>query len=232
MPLNPRPGNPFQYFPLPKLGFPSVLFLSGFPQHNPVHKIPLSDTCYMTRPIHSSDLINRTIFGDEYWSKISSPYSLLHSCLTSSLLDPNILLSTLFTNILSLHSSHNEERRNCTPIQTTGKYKILNIFNYIFLERKAGRKNSSRNDRNLLWHQSALNIFLRGIFIFLERSKLFELFHSFEEKIIILYIETSPLNLISRLDPIRRLNSIHFYSILLTSKRKSFSVFSIVIIFF
>ena len=29
----------------------------------------------------------------------------------------------------------------------------------------------SRNDRNLLWYQSALNIFLNWVFIFLERSK-------------------------------------------------------------
>ena len=113
----------------------------NFPPTQPVQKIPLSDTCYTTCPIHSSDLINRTTFGDEYWSQSSSLYSLLHSCLTSSLLDPNVLLSTLFTNILTLHSSLNEERRNFTPIQTTGKYKILNIFNYIFLERKVGRNN-------------------------------------------------------------------------------------------
>ena len=109
--------------------FSKWLFLSVFPQHNPVHKIALSDTCYTTCPIQSSDLINRTIFGDECWSQSSSLYSLLHSCLTSSLLDPNVLLSILFTNILSLHSSLNGERRNFTPIQTTVKFKIPNIFN-------------------------------------------------------------------------------------------------------
>jgi hypothetical protein len=41
-------------------------------------------------------LITRIIFGDEYRSLSSSLCSLLHSPVVSSLLGPNILLSTLF----------------------------------------------------------------------------------------------------------------------------------------
>jgi hypothetical protein len=50
------------------------------------------------------DLITR-IFGDEYRSLSSSLRSLLHSPVTPSLLGPNILLNTLFSNTLSLCSS-------------------------------------------------------------------------------------------------------------------------------
>jgi hypothetical protein len=59
----------------------------------------------MPRPSHSSRLITRIIFGDEYKSLSSCLCSLLHSPVASSLLGPNILLSTLFSNTLSLCSS-------------------------------------------------------------------------------------------------------------------------------
>jgi hypothetical protein len=50
-------------------------------------------------------LITRIIFGDEYRSLSSSLCSLLQSPVASSLLGPNILLNTLFSNTLSLCSS-------------------------------------------------------------------------------------------------------------------------------
>jgi hypothetical protein len=50
-------------------------------------------------------LMTRIIFGDEYRSLSSPLCSLLHSPVTSSLLGPNIPLSTLFSNTLSLCSS-------------------------------------------------------------------------------------------------------------------------------
>ena len=53
------------------------------------------------------DFITRTILGEEYRSLSSSLNSILHSPVTSSLLGPNILLNTLFSNTLSLHSSFN-----------------------------------------------------------------------------------------------------------------------------
>jgi hypothetical protein len=80
---------------------------SPFPQaspQNPVHAPPLTHTCYMPRPSHSSRLITRTILGEEYRSLSSSFYSVLHFPVPSSLLGPNILLNTLFSNTLSLRS--------------------------------------------------------------------------------------------------------------------------------
>ena len=87
------------------LGLPSGLFPSGFPTKTLYALLSLSPTpslslpyCYIPRPSHSSRSDNRVIFG-EYRSVISSLCSFLHSPVASS------LLSTLFTNILSLCSS-------------------------------------------------------------------------------------------------------------------------------
>jgi hypothetical protein len=50
------------------------------------------------------DLITRTILGEKYRSLSSSLCSFLPYPVTSSLLGPNILFSTLFSNTLSLRS--------------------------------------------------------------------------------------------------------------------------------
>jgi hypothetical protein len=52
-------------------------------------------------------LITRTILGVEYRTLSSSYRSYLHSPGTSSLLGPNILLKTLFSDTLSPRSSLN-----------------------------------------------------------------------------------------------------------------------------
>jgi len=48
-----------------------------------------------------SDFITRTILGEQYRSLSSSLCSFLHSLVSSFLLDPNILLNTLFSNNLT-----------------------------------------------------------------------------------------------------------------------------------
>jgi hypothetical protein len=50
------------------------------------------------------DLISPTIFGEEYWLWSSTLCSFLHDT-SSSLLGPNILLTTLLSKTLSLCSS-------------------------------------------------------------------------------------------------------------------------------
>jgi hypothetical protein len=57
---------------------------------------PIRSTC-LAHLILLYSIIRRTL-GEEYRSLSSSLCSLLHSPVTSSLLDPNILLSTLFSN--------------------------------------------------------------------------------------------------------------------------------------
>jgi hypothetical protein len=61
------------------------------------------------------------IFGEEYRAWSSLLCSLLHSPVTSSLLGPNILLSTLFSKTLRLHSSLNVSDQLSQPYKTTGK---------------------------------------------------------------------------------------------------------------
>ena len=112
-----------------RLGFPSGLFPSGF----------LTKTLYASplSPIHATcstnpnllDLITRIIFVEAYRPPSSSLCSFLHSPVTSSLLGLNILLSTLFSNTLSLHFSSTVSNQAAHPYKTTDK--IISLYFWI-----------------------------------------------------------------------------------------------------
>ena len=103
------------------LGLPSGLIPSGF--STKTLYTPLFSHIHATRPAHLIllDLITWTILGGEYRSPSSSLCSFLHSFVTSSLLGPNILLYTLFSNTLSLCFSLNVSDQVSHPYKTTGK---------------------------------------------------------------------------------------------------------------
>ena len=105
-----------------RLGIPSGLFPSGFPTKTLCS--PLSLATRATCPAHLIllDFITRTILGEQYKSFSSSLCNLLHSPVTSSLLGPNILLNTMFSNTLSFLSSRNVNDQVSHPYKTRMYY--------------------------------------------------------------------------------------------------------------
>jgi len=86
--------------------------LLTYKRHMPAHLILL-------------DFITRTILGDAYKTFINSLCNLIHSPVTSSLLCPNILFNTLYSNTLSHLSSRNVRDQDSLPYIKTGKIIIL-----------------------------------------------------------------------------------------------------------
>jgi len=106
-----------------------------FPPHNTVCNSPLPIHATCSAHLTHLNLIIQTISGEKYISLSSSSSSFLHSPVTSSLLGPNILLNTLFSNTLSLCSSLSVSDQVSHPHKTR-KIIVLYILIFIFLDSK------------------------------------------------------------------------------------------------
>jgi hypothetical protein len=91
-----------------------------FPHLNPVYTSPLPIRAICPAHLFLLDLVTRKVLGQECRSLSSSLCSFLHSFVTSSILGPNILLSTLFSNTLSLRSYLNMSDQVPHPYKTKG----------------------------------------------------------------------------------------------------------------
>jgi len=104
------------------------------PKHSLTFPLPIYTTCPAYLII--LDLFTQTILGEEYRSLSSSLRSFLHSTVLFSLLGPNILPSTLFSNTLSRRSSLNVRDQVSHPYKTTDKILVIYILSFVVLDSK------------------------------------------------------------------------------------------------
>jgi len=107
-----------------------------FPHQKPVCTYPLPIRARCSAHLILLYLITRIIFGEQCKSLSCSLCRFLHSLVTSRLLDPNIVLSTLFSNVLSLRSSIIVSDHVSNPWKTAGKIGFMCIFIFTFLDSK------------------------------------------------------------------------------------------------
>ena len=102
------------FFPLTPR-YPQRSLSLRFPHQDPIGPLfsPIRAAC--KAHLILLDFITRTILGEEYSSFSSSLCNLLHSPVTPSLVGPNVLLNTIFSNMLKFLSSLNVSEQVSHP---------------------------------------------------------------------------------------------------------------------
>jgi len=145
---NPEPDQASPFFPLPKdpsQYYPYIHVYhfqnAPFPHFCPTNNLytpplyPIRATC-PAHPILLDFPIPRVLYGRGYRSLTYSLLRFLKSPVTSSLLGPNILLSILFSNTISLRFSLSVSKQFSHQYKTTGKFMVLYILFFTFLDCK------------------------------------------------------------------------------------------------
>jgi len=127
--------------PLSTPGSPHWSPTLRFAHQKPVYASPLPHTCYVPHWSHSCRCYHPHNIGWGVQIISSSLFSFPHYPVTSTLLNTIILLSTLFSNALSLRPSLNVSDQVSHTFKTTGKIIIqyFSIFNF-FVDSKLEEK--------------------------------------------------------------------------------------------
>jgi len=108
-----------------------------FPHQDPIHTPLLTHTRHMPSPSHSSRFYHPHNIGwGVHIMELLVMQSLLHSPVTSSLIGPNILLNTMFSNTLNYVSSRNISDQVSHSYKTTEKIIVLYFLIFKFLGSK------------------------------------------------------------------------------------------------